>query len=232
MSRKLVVKHHRPIKAWLLSGLALAAVAALVFVAFFYGEFRAGYDRIVAARSQDHLAALIRENSQLQEQIVVLQRERDVDHAARQQVQETLEAQRTKLLDLQEKLAFYKGIVSPTGGERGIHVQNLKFTNGGAPRLYHYHLVLVQARTRGFEVAGSVDIKIYGAIREKPTILDARKIAPKGDVPLTFAFQYFETLDGDAIFPNGFVPGRVEVIVTENGHGQVQQNFDWQSIHA
>jgi len=230
MPKKLVVKHHQPLKLWLGGGLAVAIIILLVLSAFLYGESRAGYDRLAAARLRDSIETLNQKNMQLQEQIVVLQRERDVDNAARQQVQKNLETQQSKLLSSQEELAFYKGIVSPSTSEQGIRVQSLKFTSGGAPRLYHYHLVLIQVRTREFKVTGNIDIKIYGAKQGKPMILDARNIAPKGTPMLNFAFQYFENLEGDAILPDGFAPGRVEVTVVENGHGSVQQNFAWQNV--
>ena len=230
MAKKLVVKHHQPLKLWLGASFAVAAVISLILLAFFYGESRAGYDRMAAAKLRDGIETLTQKNAQLQEQIVVLQRERDVDHAAYQQVQQSLDTQQAKLLSLREELAFYKGIVSPVTGEEGIRVQSLKFTSGGAPRLYHYHVVLTQARTKEFKVTGNIDIKIYGAEQGKPVILDAHNIAPKGNPSLSFAFQYFENLEGDAIFPEGFTPGRVEVTVMENGHGPVQQNFTWQSI--
>ena len=91
-------------------------------------------------------------------------------------------------------------------------------------------MVLVQVRTKELKVTGSVEMKIYGAEQGKPVILDARSIAPKNGASLNFSFQYFENLEGDAILPDGFTPGRVEVTVMENGHASVQQNFTWQSI--
>ena len=232
MQKQLVVKHHHPVRYWLTLGLILLAVAILILLAFFYGEFRAGYDRLAAMSLQTRYSVLQQQNAQLHEQLVVLQREREVDRAAHQQVQQSLENEQSKLLNLQEELAFYKGIVSPASGEEGIRVQSLKFSSGGAPRLYHYHLVLVQVRTKEFKVSGNVDIKIYGAQQGKPVILDARDLAPKDKPDLNFAFQYFQNLEGDAIFPSGFMPGRVEVTVMESGHGAVQQNFDWQSING
>lgn len=227
---QLVVKHHQPLKVWLAVSIALIAAVLLIWLAFIYGEARAGYDRSAAAKLQDNFVHLSRGNAQLREQVEALQRERDVNHAARQQVQQSLEALQAKLLHVQEELAFYKGIVSPARGEEGIRAQSLEFTGGGAPRLYHYHLVLVQARTRELEVSGSVDMRIYGAEQGKPVILDAHAIAPRGAAPLTFAFQYFEDLEGDVIFPDGFQPGRVKVTLMENGNAPVQQNFEWQKI--
>ena len=230
MAKKLVVKHHRPYRVWLGTGFIIAAAIFFITAAYFYGESRAGYNRLAAANLQDSVKALNQKNAQLQEQIITLQRERDVDHMSYQQIQHNLETQQSKLLNLQEELAFYKGIVSPVTGEQGLRVQSLKFTSGGAPRLYHYHLVLIQVRTKEFRVTGSVEMKIYGAEQGKPVILDARDIAPKGKMSLDFAFQYFENLEGDAILPSGFTPGRVEVTILENGHPSVQQNFTWQNV--
>lgn len=230
MQKQLVVKHHRPVRYWLTLGMASIVVIVLILLAFGYGELRAGYDRLAAMNLQARYSDLQQKNAQLQEQIVALQREREVDQAAHQQVQQSLEAEQSKLLSLQEEVAFYKGIVSPASGEEGLRVQSLKFTGGGAPQLYHYRLVLVQVRTKELKVSGSVDIKIYGAQQGKPVILDARDLAPKDKPSLNFAFQYFQNLEGDTVFPGGFVPGRVEVTVMESGHGSVQQNFTWQSI--
>ena len=232
MQKQLVVKQHRPVRYRLTLGLMLLAAAILILLAFFYGEYRAGFDRLAAISLQTRYSDLQQQNEQLHEQIVVLQREREVDQAAHQQVQQALENEQSKLLNLREEVAFYKGIVSPASGEEGIRVQSLKFTSGGAPRLYHYHLVLVQVRTKEFKVSGNVDVKIYGAQQGKPVILDARDLAPKDKPDLNFAFQYFQNLEGDAIFPSGFVPGRVEVTVMESGRGAVQQNFPWQSING
>lgn len=227
---RLVVKHHQPWRTW---GIALglaAAVAASIWGAFIYGESRAGFDRRASMALKDALAEAQAREEALNEQITVLQRQRQVDQASRQQVQGSLEDLQRKLADQQEELSFYKGIVSPGAGEEGIRVQSVKFTNGGAPRLYHYRLVLIQVRTREFRVSGNVAVKIYGVQDGKPVILDAHDLAPNGKTALGFGFQYFQNLEGDAFFPVGFLPGKVEVTVQESGHEPVQQNFDWTSV--
>lgn len=230
MVKQLVVRHHRPFRRWLLAGAALFVVVVLVVAAFVFGEYRSGYDRLAAQQLQSRYTALQQDKAQLQEQLVVVQRERQVDHAAREQIQKDLEARQSKLLALQEEVAFYKGIVSPAKGEEGIHVQSLKFTAGGAPGLYHYQMVLVQVRTKELKVSGDIDMKIYGAQQGSPVILDASKIASKGSPRLRFAFQYFQNFAGNVVFPDGFRPGSVMVTVREHGHDPVQQNFEWQKV--
>ncbi|HEX6550839.1 MAG TPA: DUF6776 family protein, partial [Gammaproteobacteria bacterium] len=147
----------------MLRSLLTVAVVVALWAAFVYGERRAGYDRAAAGALQDQLTQTRDQNRQLQEQITALERVRDVDLASRQQVQKSVEAMQDKVTGLQEELAFYKGIVSPGAGEEGIHAQSLRFTSGGAPRLYHYRLVLVQVRTKEFRISGSVDMKLYGS---------------------------------------------------------------------
>jgi len=228
---RLVVKHHRPLYTWLLRAGGVAAVLLAVWGAFVYGEYRAGFDRQAAGALQDALDEAQERDNALNEQITVLQRQREVDQSASQQVQTSLGELQHKLADAQEEVAFYKGIISPGAGEEGLRVQSLKFTNGGAPRLYHYRLVLIQVRTRELRVSGSVSMKIYGVQDGKAVALDARDVAPAGNkAPSGFGFQYFQSLEGDAFLPPGFVPGRVEVTVQESGHEPVQQNFDWSGI--
>ena len=219
-------------RTWLLVAGVGAAFVSAVFLAFVYGEYRSGYDRQAAVALQDVLDQAQEDNTALKEQIAVLERERDVDTSTSQQVQGSLQELQRKLTDVQEELAFYRGIVSPASGEEGVRVQSLKFAGGGAPRLYHYRLVLIQVRTRELRISGNVAVHIYGSELGKPVILDARDIAPGTKPPFGFAFQYFQSLEGDVFLPADFMPGRVEVSVHENGRDPVQQSFDWSSVSA
>ncbi|HLW75158.1 MAG TPA: DUF6776 family protein [Gammaproteobacteria bacterium] len=229
---RLVVKHHRPFHTGLAIAGGTAAILFALWGAFAYGEYRAGFDRQAAGALQDALDEAQERDAALNEQITVLQRQRQVDQSAGQQVQASLDELQRRLADVQEEVAFYKGIVSPGAGEEGLRVQSLKFTNGGAPRLYHYRLVLIQVRTRELKVSGNVSMKIYGVQDGKAVTLDARDVAPNGRAPSGFGFQYFQSLEGDAFLPPGFTPGRVEVTVQESGHEPVLQNFDWSTLGA
>jgi hypothetical protein len=227
---RLVVKHHRPHRTWVTATVATVAVLAAVWIAFVYGEYRAGFDRQAAVALKDALDDAQERADALNDQITALQRQRTVDQDARTQVQSSLEELQRKQADLQEEVAFYKGIISPGEGEEGLRVQSLRFVSDGAPRLYHYRLVLTQVRTRELKINGSVYMKVYGTQDGKPVTLDARDLSPSGKGPSGFAFQYFQSLEGDMLLPQGFVPGRVEVTAQESGHPAVQQNFDWNGL--
>ncbi len=224
---RLVVKHHRPHRTWLAVTGGVAAAVLGLWLAFVYGEYRAGFDRQAAVALKDALDEAQERSDALNDQITALERQRDVDQSARQEIQSTLEELQHKQADLQEEVAFYKGIVSPGAGDEGLRVQSVRFGNGGAPRLYHYRLVLTQVRTRELKISGSISMKIYGEQGGKAVTLDSRDLSPNGKGLGGFAFQYFQSLEGDVLLPLGFTPGRVEVTAQESGHEAVQQNFDW-----
>ncbi|HEY1990903.1 MAG TPA: DUF6776 family protein [Gammaproteobacteria bacterium] len=227
---RLVVKPHRPHRTWLTASVAVAAVLGAIWGAFVYGEYRAGFDRQAAGVLKDALADAQEQVDALNDQITALQRQRAVDQGASQELQTTLDELQHKQADLQEQVAFYKGIVSPGAGEEGLRVESLRFASDGAPRLYHYRLVLTQVRTRELKISGTVYMKIFGTQDGKPVTLDAREVSPSGKGPAGFAFQYFQSLEGDVLLPQGFAPGHVEVTAQESGRPPVQQNFDWQGL--
>jgi hypothetical protein len=227
---RLVVKHHRPHRTWVTVAVSVVAVLGAVWLAFAYGEYRAGFDRQAAVALKDAVSDAQERADALNDQITALQRQSTVDQDARQQVQSTLVELQHKQADLQEEVAFYKGIISPGSGEEGLRVQSLRLASDGAPRLYHYRLVLTQVRTRELKISGSVYMKLYGTLDGKPVTLDVRDMSPNGKGPSGFAFQYFQSLEGDLLLPQGFAPGHVEVTAQESGHASVQQNFDWNGL--
>lgn len=229
---RLVVKHHRPHRTWVAALIAAAVALGAVWGAFVYGEYRAGFDRQAAGALKDALADAEERVQGLNDQITALERQRTVDQDARREIQTTLEDLQRKQADLQEQVTFYKGIISPGAGEEGLRVQSLRFSSDGAPRLYHYRLVLTQVRTRELKISGSVYMKIYGSQDGREVTLDARDLAPNGKGPTSFGFQYFQSLEGDVLLPQGFVPARVEVSAQESGHPAIQQNFDWNGLNA
>ena len=51
---RLVVKHHRPHRTWVSAAVGTAAVLLAVWLAFVYGEYRAGFDRQAAGALKPH----------------------------------------------------------------------------------------------------------------------------------------------------------------------------------
>lgn len=204
--------------------------------AFRYGQWHAGFDR---ARTNGEIADLKTElkdvqdsNAALHDQIIGLQRAREIDKAAHDQVQQNLSSLQAKMIDLREELAFYRGIVSPEDSSTGLKVQSLAVSSAGAPGHFHYKLVLIQARRHQDKVAGTVTITVEGQQAGEPA---TRPVAGSsgGGKALAFSFRYFQNIEGDFTLPAGFKAGRVVVKVnSRSSKSPITQDFDWAIVKA
>ncbi len=112
---------------WL--GLA-AGIAAGGYLLYELGRFQAGYHRIAAAEQRselkDRIAELERIRRDLRGQLTRIETSRDIDREAYAQVEANLAELQSQILEQQEDLAFYRGIVSPTDGASGLRIQQFE----------------------------------------------------------------------------------------------------------
>jgi cell division protein FtsL len=236
MHQEFVVRPHRPRRRLFFWTAATLILALALVGAFSYGQWQAGFDR---ARTNGEIADLKAElkdtqqrNSDLHDQVVALQRAREIDKAAHDQVQQNLSNLQAKMVDLREELAFYRGIVSPEDSSTGLKVQSLAVTSAGEDGHFHFKLVLIQARRHRDKVAGTVTIQVTGD-KAGETVSEpvAGKVA-QGKA-LAFSFRYFENIEGDFTLPAGFKPAKVVVKVdSRSSKTPITQDFDWAIVKA
>jgi hypothetical protein len=229
---KLVVKPHNPRVRVALWTAAAAGCVTLIAGAYFFGEWRGGYERF-AARAQ--IAALTqsrdtfaRANGDLRQQMVFLKRSMDIDRTAQTHVQEANAKLQSQVVDLQKQLSFYRDIITPANGTRaGVRVQALTLVADGAPHHFHYSVVLMQAPRHDRTTSGTMTLRVLGKRDGKDAALDFAAL--DGKAARMFKFRYFENLQGDLKLPAGFSPERVEVTVTPKGRHSdpLTRDFDW-----
>ena len=95
--------------------------------------------------------------------MALLATHRDIDREAYHLVETNLADLQRKIQEQSDAIAFYRGIVSPADGGRGLRVQDLKLTQGKTEREFHVRLVLVQVMQHDRSVKGEVDFSIEGA---------------------------------------------------------------------
>ncbi|MEE8119501.1 MAG: DUF6776 family protein [Gammaproteobacteria bacterium] len=230
---RLIVRPHRPGRAWVLRLFGLVLVAAAIFGVFRYGQQRAGFDRSVAdqriAELTQSLRAVRRDSEELGDQLALLEHSSVVDRRARDTVQGSISDMQKEILELREELEFYRGIVSPEDAEAGLKIQDFAVNQGPDPRLYHYRLVLIQAIKHDKRASGTVDVIIYGIQGGEPVGLNLKELAVGGLEGLTFSFKYFQGFEGDLFLPEDFLPGRIEVTVFPGGRQRdaFRRSFNW-----
>ena len=135
-----------------------------------------------------------------------------------------------KIQEQKDAIAFYRGIVSPEDGNKGLRVQDLKLTRGKAEREYNIRLVLVQALQHDRKVSGNVKFTIEGDQDGVETSYEYADLLPENsDQNWAFSFRYFQNFDRQVVLPDGFTPERVNVEVQSRTRSiaSIAESFSW-----
>lgn len=233
---KLVVKTHQPKRLGLIWGAAVCSAILMAYLMYEYGRYRGGYDGRAAKQMEQDLSRQVREytiaNDELREKIALLQTSEEVDREAYYTVESTLGDLQDQIQSQKEELAFYRAIVAPEDGKRGLRIQEFKLTPGNADDEFRLRLVLVQAAAKhDRRVSGTVKVMVEGARDGARASYDISELISANDnnANIGFSFRYFQNFERQLILPSGFVPQRVNVEVSPKGRvaDVIKRSFDW-----
>jgi hypothetical protein len=211
-------------------------VAVLVggYLLFEFGRLQADYNIVDAIAEKqdlyDEIAGLEDQIVALKQEIALLETHREIEREAYQVVEANLSDLERKIQEQSDAIAFYRGILSPKDGGRGLKVQDLTLTEGKDDRHYNVRLVLVQVMQHDRTVKGRVDFSLDGALNGVATTYKLEQLLPEdGSSSWPFAFRYFQDFDRELVLPEGFTPEKinVEVISNTKSISSVKQSFDW-----
>lgn len=214
----------------------LIVVVAVVggYLVYEFGRIQAGYDLVDAAGErrayQQRIDTLDDEISALKEQVAMLETHREIDREAYREVEASLTELQAKIQEQRDAIAFYRGIVSPADGNKGLRVQDLKLTRGKNEREYHIRLVLVQALKHDRKVSGDVNLTIEGDLDGvEKTFSYAELLPEEGEAAWAFSFRYFQDFNRQVVLPDGFTPQRVRVEVQSKTRSisSIEESFAW-----
>jgi len=214
----------------------VALILACAYLVFEFGRIKGGYDFVdagdVRQAYEDHIAQLDNNIVELKQEIAVLETNREVDRESYREVEAGLATLQAKIQEQRDAIAFYRGIVSPSDGNSGLRVQNLKLTRGKREREFNVRLVLVQAMKHDRKVSGDVNLSILGSqggVETRYTLADL--IPDDADKAWVYSFRYFQDFDRRLILPDGFTPERITVEVRSRTRSisSIEESFAWAS---
>jgi hypothetical protein len=216
---------------------ALALVAFVIVAAWLMYELglsRAGFSRMQSFQSRNSLGAenreLVAQTKELRERIAALEMAAKIDSEGYGTVEDELIALQARILEQQEDIEFYKGIVNENDGT-GLRIQDFQISAGLGEREYDVRLVLAQAFRSDRKVSGRVDVVIEGVQRGKSARLGLAELglSEGADASLRYSFRYFQDLSAAVVLPEDFAPERVHVIVKGSGKTAktVEEFFIW-----
>jgi cell division protein FtsB len=219
------------------AGMRAAVVVAIVvgaYLIFEFGRIQANYNIVDAVLEQQsyesRIDGLEDKIADLKQQIALLETHREIEREAYHEVETNLTDLQRKIQEQRDAIAFYRGIVSPQDGGRGLQVQDLKLTRGKDERHYNLRLVLVQVMQHDRSVKGEVDFTLEGVQDGVATTYKLEQLLPvDSDSSWPFSFRYFQDFDRELILPDGFMPEKinVEVVSRTKSIASVKQSFDW-----
>ncbi len=214
---------------------AIAACALVaVYLAFELGRIQAGHNILEVADERRDLRATIeaRESDirSLQEQIRILETDKGIDAESYKEVEASLLDLQAKIQEQRDAIEFYRGIVSPEDGGRGLRVQELKFSAGRSERAFNVRLVLVQAMRHDRRVSGDVVIAVAGlesGIEKTYTWPELLPEDATADWP--FSFRYFQDFERELVLPDGFTPLTVNIEIRSRTRSidSIEESYDW-----
>ena len=215
-----------------------AVLVALIIVSgyliFEFGRIKAGYDIVevgnVSQAYEDHIKQLDGEIVVLKQEVALLETNIDVDRESYKEVEANLALLQGKIQEQRDAIAFYRGIVSPSDGNSGLRVQDLKLTRGKAEREFNVRLVLVQAMKHDRKVSGDVNLIIVGDENGVETTYAFEQLVPQeADKAWAYSFRYFQDFDRQLVLPDGFTPERITVEVRSRTRSisSIEESFVW-----
>ena len=208
--------------------------ALVAWLGYELGRYRAGYVMLDVRREAEQrdsqIAAQAAQIESLERQIAILETAREIDAQAYADVEGNLDQLETQILEQQERLRFYQGIVSPEDGEAGLRIQDFEVIPGTSEANYVVRVLLVQAIVHNDRVTGSVVLTLNGSANGEENVLDLGTLSGEEFVNgVPYAFRYFQSVEFPLTLPAGFVADSVEVqVVPESPRGEAwSESFAW-----
>ena len=234
LAPKTHLQTHSLARTLLIRGFFVVLAVVAGYLVFEYGRISAGYDTIDAANERAALEGEIDQRddriAELEQEVALLETHREIDREAYKEVEGSLLTLQAKIQEQQDAIAFYRGIVSPSDGRRGLRVQDFRLTRGSEEREFKLRLVLVQAMQHDRKVSGDVALTIEGSENGEATSYALTDLLPPDvDKAWPFSFRYFQDFDRLFVLPDGFTPERVHVEVRSRTRSisSIEESFAW-----
>lgn len=232
-----VVVPHKPIRAALARITAFGLAVALIAGAYYYGQ-RIGVGeegQLLSERNElrrDLAQALSREDT-LRQRVAVLENAAFVDRGAVDEVRQTNRELSDKIAKLEEDVALYQGIMSPSINAAGLTIQEVSLASTPSNNRYRFKVMLTQVGNNTNYLRGFVGINVLGVQNGEITAYPLSELSSDvDDVDIKFRYRYFQDFDGELVLPEAFTPDQIQVIAQSVGDNsaRIERSYNWSDL--
>lgn len=231
------VRQHRPVRSAVVMLVLLVGLGVGAWQLYELGVRHGGYRANEARATEAHLRIEVDELreriTQLANRNTLVERAERIERQSREDLRAMIEQREARLAQLEEELAFYRNLVSPSDMQPGLHVRRFSLAGvAGEPLDYRYELVLTQLHGNDTYASGRVDLVLHGRREGEEVRLAADEVLDGDDHRTEFRFKYLQTLTGRMRVPEGVVPDRVELELVPEGERlePLEESYSWDSL--
>lgn len=232
-----VAMPHNPAKRAVLRLVGLVVVVAMVYSAYWYGEQRGeGQEsRLLVERNElrSELDESTRRQEILRQRVAVLENAAFVDKESIDGVRQSNRELSDRIAQLEEEIALYQGIMSPSVNSAGLTIQEVVLTPTPADNRYRFKVMLTQVGNNSNYLRGFVGINILGAQNGETAAFPLKDLSDEiDDVDIKFRYRYFQDFTGELELPEGFTPDQVQVIAQSVGNkaARIEKAYNWSDL--
>jgi len=230
----LVIKADHSVRNQVLMGITVVLVISLLVAVFWLGHEttdKASYEKdLEQAALQMRAEDAEKKYIDLNNKVSIYEQDSIVNRQANELVRIENKRLREKITELEEAVAFYRGVMSPSKNVRGLRIARLNLNGTKDGRRFHYKFILTQVAENSRYVEGKVKFKVIGMQDGKVKSLSHQElISNQENKNIKFRFRYFQDIKGEISLPDKFIPERVVVIAESKGKGAVrlEESFNW-----
>lgn len=160
----------------------------------------------------------------------LLEKGGEVDRAASDTIRATVKDFKEQIAVLQEEVAFYKGIMAPTGKDKGLRIDKMDIAANAEQGRFNYSLMITQVADNSSSITGVVVVSVIGTADGQEKTISLRDLdATVNETGVKFRFRYFQEIAGVVEFPAGFTPEKVVVVAQSSGKKaqRVEKTLPW-----
>jgi hypothetical protein len=234
----MIVVPHRP---WYGAGvftLFLVLLATLSWLTYGYGleEGMKTRGELVLEREQlrNALAGYEERLASVRQELADLKLGAQVDTRANEEVRQSMESLQSQIAELNEEIRFYKGVMVPNAGAKGLRIERLDISSAAQSNQYRFSLMLTQVVDKHEFIQGVVGITVAGKQGDKVTSYQLNELSESFAGDIRFRFRYFQNVEGEITVPEGFSPTHMLIVAQPARAGMVaiERTFDWQLREA
>ena len=168
--------------------------------------------------------------SSLSQRVSILEKGGEVDRKATEGVRQTVIELKAQIATLEEEVSFYKGIMAPSGNDKGLRVSKIDVTREENSNRYRYSIMLTQVADNRSYISGLAAVNVVGLMNGERVILPLRDLdSDVTELGVKFRFRYFQEISGTLTLPAQFVPEQVQVVSQSTGSKaqRVEETINW-----